>query len=147
MGPATFDTDDNVAVLLRRVMASLGDHIGHGLKDNDLTATQAHPLFLLDQGLATTMADLARELHMDPGATTRLVDRLDAKGLCRRVRTAVDRRTVTVELTDAGRLLARRVPAVACAALNHHLAGFSREEWRHLMALLQRMRHNGDAVR
>ena len=40
------------------------------------------------------------------GATTRLLDRIEAKGLCRRVRSQEDRRVVNIELTDAGRDIA-----------------------------------------
>ena len=46
-----------------------------------------------------------------------------------------------------GRRVARRVPDAMCRSLNHHLAGFTRDEWHHLMSLLQRMRLNGDASR
>ena len=49
------------------------------------TFPQWLPLYKLHMGEATTVAELARECQLDTGAMTRLLDRLEAKGLCRRV--------------------------------------------------------------
>ena len=71
------------------------------------TYPQWVPLHKLHMGTATTVAELARECQLDTGAMTRLLDRLEAKGLCRRVRSVSDRRVVNIELTDEGRAAAR----------------------------------------
>ena len=88
------------------------------------------------------MAELARECHLDAGAMTRTLDRLEAKGLCRRVRSQADRRVVHIELTDAGRLAAAGIPAVLSRVQNAHLAGFSVEEFETLKAFLRRILGN-----
>ena len=78
---------------------------------------------------------------------TRLLDRLEAKGLCRRVRDAQDRRVVQLELTPEGRAIAAEVPAALTEVMNALLAGFSREEFVMLKGFLQRMLANGEAWR
>ena len=70
---------------------------------------------------------------------TRLLDRLEAKQLCRRTRSADDRRVVNLELTDAGHSAAKDIPGVLCNVQNALLAGFSQEEWETLKSYLRRM--------
>ena len=151
--PATFysaegwTADESVGALMKLVMASITHQVDRRLVDHDLTHAQWVPLFKLAHGECGTVAELARTLQSDPGAMTRALDRLEAKGLVARVRSSEDRRVVNLELTDDGREVAAVVPAVLAEVLNLHLAGFSKEEWRALLGMLKRMRANGDALR
>jgi DNA-binding MarR family transcriptional regulator len=58
-----------------------------------------------------TMHELARLLELDKSSVTGLVDRAQRRGLVARVPSDTDRRSVRVELTEAGRALVRRVGA------------------------------------
>ncbi|RYF81021.1 MAG: MarR family transcriptional regulator, partial [Comamonadaceae bacterium] len=82
----------------------------------------------------------------DTGAMTRLLDRLEAKGLVRRVRSVADRRVVNIELTPEGAAHAERVPHVLCRVQNEFLTGFSRAEWQQLKGYLHRMLDNVQTV-
>ena len=110
------------------------------------TYPQWVPLHKLHMGQATTVAELARECELDTGAMTRLLDRLEAKGLCRRVRSVSDRRVVNIELTDEGRAAAKQVPHLLCRVQNEHLAGFKEEEWEQLKSYLRRILDNAQAI-
>lgn len=151
--PATFYRADNyrvldsVGYLIRRVGTSLQQHVDRELTAHDLSDAQWKPLFMLVQERASTVAELARECSMDPGAMTRLLDRLEAKGLLTRVRSTEDRRVVHLELTPAGREAVAVVPEVLAAVVNAHLAGFTRDEWQTLKGLLNRMADNAEALR
>jgi DNA-binding PadR family transcriptional regulator len=79
---------------------------------------------------------------MDAGAMTRLLDRLETKGLCKRTRSESDRRVVNIHLTDTGREVAQGIPGVLCAVLNSHLSGLSPEEFSTLKQLLHRVLAN-----
>ena len=70
---------------------------------------------------------------------TRLLDRLEAKGLCRRVRSVSDRRVVNIELTDEGRESARGIPVVLSRVQNAYLGGFSVDEFHALKGYLRRI--------
>ena len=75
---------------------------------------------------------------------TRMLDRLEAKGLCQRVRSSDDRRVVNLEITDAGREAAKVIPEVLSRVQNAYLAGFSVEEWETLKSYLRRMLDNAN---
>lgn len=143
----TLRPDNSVGLLIKRVMQSVLLQIDRRLAPHDLTHAQWLPLYRLARGEAVTTAELARDQAQDPGAMTRAIDRLEAKGLVQRERSQQDRRVVVLELTEAGRAAARLVPPVLAEVLNAHLAGFSRAEWQQLIDLLQRMVVNGDALR
>lgn len=128
--------------VMRRIVTLLAQDIDRRMEPVGLTNAQWLPLLKLHAGHATTVAELARECTLDAGATTRLLDRLEAKGLVRRERSVADRRVVTLALTEAGRAAARRIPAALCQAQNTALAGFSVTEWETLMTLLHRVLGN-----
>jgi len=142
-----YRVEDSVGAVMKIVIASIASQVDRRLVDHDLTHAQWVPLFKLAHGECGTVAELARTLQSDPGAMTRALDRLEAKGLVARVRSSEDRRVVNLELTDAGREVASVVPAVLAEVLNLHLAGFTEPEWRSLLDMLKRMRANGDALR
>jgi len=142
-----YRADESVGAVMKGVMASIANQVDRRLVDHDLTHAQWVPLFKLAHGECGTVAELARTLQSDPGAMTRALDRLEAKGLVARVRSSEDRRVVNLELTEAGREVAAVVPAVLAEVLNLHLAGFTEPEWRSLLDMLKRMRANGDALR
>ncbi len=139
--------DNSVGLLIKRVMQSVLLQIDRRLAPHDLTHAQWLPLYRLARGECLTTAALARDQAQDPGAMTRALDRLEAKGLVRRERSVHDRRVVDLTLTDAGRDAAQLVPPVLADVLNAHLAGFSAAEWGQLLDLLQRMLANGEAMR
>ena len=137
----------SVGYLMKRVMQSVLLQIDRRLAPHDLTHAQWLPLYRIARGECDTMAALARDQSLDPGAMTRALDRLEAKGLLKRERSLQDRRVVKLELTEAGRAVSRHVPPVLAEVLNAHLAGFAESEWQLLIDLLQRMVANGDALR
>lgn len=151
--PAAFYSADNyrpeesVGYLMRRVTTQIAQEADRRLGEHELTNAQWAPLYKLRMGHVNTVAELARELQVDTGAMTRMLDRLEAKGLCKRVRSTVDRRVVHLELTPAGRRVADKVPAVLAEVLNDCLAGFSKAEWNTLKDSLRRMLANAEALR
>ncbi|WP_076999183.1 MarR family winged helix-turn-helix transcriptional regulator [Variovorax sp. KK3] len=145
--PDSYNAEESVGHMMRRITTMLGQTVGNRMSEpSGPTFPQWAPLYKLHLGTATTVAELARECQLDTGAMTRLLDRLEAKGLCRRVRSVSDRRVVNIELTDEGRDAARQVPHVLCGVQNELLEGFSREEWMQLKSYLRRLLDNAQAV-
>lgn len=143
---AGYCADESVGYLMKRVLMSIAQSADKRLEPQGITHAQWGPLFMLLRSRASTVAELARELQTDPGAMTRLLDRLECKGLCRRIRSTDDRRVVNIELTPEGQIAAEKVPAELAEVLNQHLAGFSKAEWTQLKGFLQRMLANGEAA-
>ena len=144
---ATYCAEESVGYLMKRIVVSIVHQVDKRLDEHDLTSAQWGPLLRLHTRGAAPVAELARWLNLDAGATTRLLDRLEKKGLCKRVRSTEDRRVVQVELTEGGASAIAEVPAVLSDVLNAHLAGFSKAEWQTLRTLLQRVVENGDSLR
>jgi DNA-binding MarR family transcriptional regulator len=138
-GPVNWRREDSMGYLMGRIMAIVKEAVDHELTPQDLTHAQWVPLFKLYMGEASTVAELARETHVDVGAMTRTLDRLEAKGLVRRVRSVEDRRVVNLELTEDGRATAKQIPAVLCHVQDQHLRGFDEEEWHLLKGMLTRI--------
>jgi DNA-binding MarR family transcriptional regulator len=144
---ASYVAGDSVGYLLNQVMTSMRRQVEQAMTAHDLTAAQWYPLWKLERDGPCTAQELARDMDIDAGATTRLIDRLAAKGLVGRSRSASDRRRVMLSLTPAGRAVTAQVPQVLADVNNAYLRGFSRDEWQLLKELLRRMLANGAAGR
>ena len=113
----------------------------------DVGTSVGHQLLcVLKSGVAASANEIARQLDIDAGAVTRVLDRLEGKGLIERTRSEADRRMVHLRLTPAGEAAVRKVPAVLASVNNDFLAGFSEAEWKQLRKLLARMQANGAAL-
>lgn len=134
-----YTSDDSVGYLMRRIISLLAQGMEREMEPAGLTNAQWVPLLKLYRGCASTAAELARQCELDAGSMTRLLDRLEAKQLCRRSRSSDDRRVVNLELTDAGRSAAKEIPVILCKVQNALLAGFSVDEWQILKSYLRRM--------
>jgi len=132
-----------VGRLLKLVFSSLVRHIDSRMQPLELTAMQWEPLILLWTGRADTVAALARECHMDCGAMTRMLDRLEQKQLVQRQRSDTDRRVVNLALTPKGMEAAAAIPPVVREELARHLRDFSDQETQLLIRMLERMLANG----
>ena len=139
-------SDDSVGYLMRRIISLLAQGVERQLEPTGLTNAQWVPMLKLHMGRASTAAELARQCDLDAGSMTRLLDRLEAKQLCRRVRSSEDRRVVNLELTETGRTAAEGIPVTLCGVQNALLAGFSEEEWRNLKSYLRRMHDNAQTL-
>ncbi len=136
---AHYVVHDSVGHLLHQVLFAMRRDIEQRMAAHDLTAAQWFPLWKLKRCPTSTAQDMARDMHVDAGSMTRLLDRLQAKGLIERVRSSTDRRVVDLALTAAGQAVAQHIPQVLADVNNHYLQGFSAAEWQQLQRLLRRM--------
>ena len=91
-------------------------------------------------------ADLCKGISYDAGAMTRMLDRLEAKGLIRRTRSAQDRRLMNLELTEEGRAAYPRMREISMTVANRFLHGFTKSEARALESFLGRMLENAQGL-
>jgi DNA-binding MarR family transcriptional regulator len=91
-------------------------------------------------------SDLCKGISYDAGAMTRMLDRLESKGLIRRNRSAHDRRLMHLELTEEGRAAYPRMREISLMVANRFLRGFTKSEARQLEGLLSRMLENAQAL-
>ena len=126
--------------LLTRLYRPLLDELG-------LTYPQYLVMLVLWQQAPASVGELSEKLYLDSGTLTPLLKRLEAAGLVRRQRSAVDERRVEVSLTPNGEALKKRalkVPgAMGCriGMENERFIGL-RAELQALMLLLGEAQSN-----
>ena len=112
------------------------------LRPHDITQPQYNVLRILrgagPEGLPSGEVGL-RMVSREPDMT-RLLDRMEARGLVSRARGTVDRRVVTVCLTDAGRRMVHTLDAPVAALHARQLGHLSPDELQALSTLLERAR-------
>ena len=138
--------EDSVGYLLSRSRAMLAKAIDAALDDCEVTHVQAGILMMLSSGKYMTATDLVRETYTDAASMTRMLDRLQKRGLVERVPHADDRRQVQLRLTGDGNALAARLPPLFIAVLNTRFAGFSAEEVGFLKSLLRKFLKTGTTL-
>lgn len=142
----SYDPENSLLYLLRRAMISVGQAVNEKTDLGGTTVPQWVPLYKVHLGHADTVAELARQCMLDAGTMTRLLDRLEAKGLCRRERSETDRRVVHIKLTSEGLAAAEQVPAVLSRVYNEALEEFSEAEWQQFQHLLKRLIASADRL-
>ncbi|HEY1926071.1 MAG TPA: MarR family transcriptional regulator [Caulobacteraceae bacterium] len=134
-----FAAKRSLGYLLRRSFKLMSQQAEHRFAGRDLTLSQWIVLKMIDEGVATTPGEAARLLGHNTGATTRLVDQLESRGLLERRREAEDRRVVSLILTPAGKTKAKAWEVDMQHFFDDLLAVFSPDEVTVLIDLLGRL--------
>jgi DNA-binding MarR family transcriptional regulator len=138
----TWTMDESLGYLLHLVKGRLMAAMDTELEPLDITWAQWGTLLHIANGRGKTATELSRNLSADTGSMTRMLDRLEQKGLIRRERSSEDRRIVELSLTETGKQLYPQLPPIAVKVLNQHLRGFSRGELETMKGFLRRMLDN-----
>ncbi len=137
----TFVPGRCVGPLIGRVRVELIEALDKALEPLNVTAAQFVVISTLASG-AESASQICRGISYDAGAMTRMIDRLEQRGLIRRVRVADDRRTLKLELTDEGKALHPKMKAASMAVINRFVHGFTKAEVSQLENFLNRMLEN-----
>lgn len=108
---------------------------------HDLTFSQ----FIAIKKLATRVAsvtDLARAADLNPGAMTRLLDKLEARGLLVRAADPNDRRALHIHLTEAGVAMWRDIDQCGQRVRERALRGMDDDTRAQITRLLEQVRDN-----
>lgn len=139
----SYEINESIGYLVSRVQSQMNHLVTQRtLTELGITGTQASMLFMLAIGRCSTAGELAREYVIDASAVTRLLDRVEKRGLLSRTRSHKDRRVVRLELTESGRELAERMPEIFACALERAVRGFTPEEIGFLKNMLRRVHVN-----
>jgi len=98
----TADPDLSIGYLLTAVRTRMLQEMDAALHPRGLTGAQFTILRRIAENSAHTAADLCRLLQYDTGSMTRMLDRLEEKGVIARERCPDDRRVVNIHLTASG---------------------------------------------
>jgi MarR family 2-MHQ and catechol resistance regulon transcriptional repressor len=136
--PAVVEAVRAYVKLLRASRAVLG-RVESRLAAHGLTMTQLGVLESILHKGPLTHRELGRKVLTSAGNMTDLIDKLEGRGLVRRVRDTADRRLVRVELTSDGRALIERVFPTHAADIAAAMQGLTQEDLVQLGTLLRRL--------
>ncbi len=137
----SFDPERSVGYLTKRVFQLARIGLEPVFADEEITHIQWSALMALHYGLGGTAAELARHLCHDTGATTRILDTLEERGLVERARSTTDRRVVRLSLTDAGRIVTDRCKEKVMDRWDGWLADWQGEDVARFVGYLLRLRN------
>ncbi|HXG58637.1 MAG TPA: MarR family transcriptional regulator [Thermoanaerobaculia bacterium] len=135
-----------VIVSLLRTTDRLMLPVGELLREADLSVSQYNVLRILRgaRGEGLPCGEIAgRMVQRDPDVT-RLLDRLEARGLVVRRRGESDRRVVIAAITKEGLALLERLDRPVEKRLHDVLGHLSKKELESLLGLLDRVRDRGE---
>lgn len=136
--PETFTLTRSIGFLLTKARNLITGEMDAALKHLDITGPQMGILFAMQRGMASTPFELSKMLSVDTGLMTRMLDKLETKGLLERSRSVDDRRVVNLALTKKGKEIAAEIPNVAPQVLNPRLEKFTKAEFEEFCRLLHK---------
>ncbi|SFG78551.1 transcriptional regulator, MarR family [Duganella sp. CF458] len=105
----------------------------------DITAAQYVVLSTLHSGRATIAAQICKELSYSPGAMTRMLNRLEQKGMIQKAPAIDNRRIVHLELSDEGRRIFPSLLDASGIVIDQYFGNFSAQELQAFESLLLKM--------
>lgn len=133
-----FKVRESVGFQLVKARNLIVTEMDAALKELDISGQQMGIMLMLRQKLASTPFELSKMLGIDTGLMTRMLDKLEARGLLVRSRDQEDRRVVNLSLTKDGIAVADQIPEIAPDVLNARLKDFTKAELTELRRLLRK---------
>jgi DNA-binding MarR family transcriptional regulator len=134
---------EEVVLAMMRTADQLATPLLDVLRDAELSLSQYNVLRILrgaDSGEGLACGDISeRMVRRDPDLT-RLLDRLESRGLVERARGTTDRRVVLARITPAGRHLVESLDDPIRKTMKKSLAHMTEERVRQLVELLEEAR-------
>jgi DNA-binding MarR family transcriptional regulator len=125
--------------LLRRIDKLMSAYVESRFATLDISFMQWIALKVVREGKVGNAGELAREMSITTGATTRMIDVLETRGLLARDRRGVDRRVVHLALTPAGEDAVVSLQHHVVEAWNEVLVDFEQSEVDTVIASLMRL--------
>lgn len=135
-----YSPDISVGYLAKQVYQITLKGLEPAFVGEDVSYLQWSALVSILYGRGLTCRALAHDLGHDKGATTRLIDTLEERGLVIRDRDAEDRRVINLRVTVQGEEIARRCMLRVLTLWNGWLADWSPDDATRLIGYLQRLR-------
>jgi len=133
----------SLGLLFRQVRDALRAAMERELAANghDITLSQYITLKKLHYGTANA-SELAQAAELNPGAMTRLLDRLETAGLVQREAHPSDRRALRIVLTERGRSIWPELEACTDRVRERALAGLDDSQRAELVRMLEHVHAN-----
>jgi DNA-binding MarR family transcriptional regulator/GNAT superfamily N-acetyltransferase len=111
--------------------------LDEGLVGTDYSLSEARVLYELEQQGVTEVTELRRRLDLDAGYASRLLSRLEGRGVLTRERSEADARRQLVRLTEAGRAAQHSLEQRTITQISELLGRFTDEDQHRLLSSMQ----------
>lgn len=135
----TYEQRARVGRLVNLAQSALVMQLDRALMRFDVSAAQYVILATLWAGRGDTATQICKEISYSPGAMTRMLSRLESKGLVCRAVDENNRRSYKLALTDEGREKFPALRAVSAAKIDSFFGSFNEDELNEFERLLEKM--------
>jgi DNA-binding MarR family transcriptional regulator len=105
--------DGHLGYFLRRAQVAVFQDFIRTLAEIDIRPAQYSVLIVIGANTGLSQSDVAQTLGIERARLVRLLDRLERRGLTRRLPSRIDRRSHVLKLTPAGQRVLKRAKALA----------------------------------
>lgn len=131
--------DEELLIALRKIIRSIDMHSRKLNKDVGLTGPQLMILQNVGKNDGVMVREIAETINLSSATVTSVLDRMEARGLVKRVRSTIDKRKVGVYLTDKGELALSTAPLPLQENFTNKFNELEEWEQSQMVATLQRL--------
>jgi DNA-binding MarR family transcriptional regulator len=144
MSKPPYPPNANLGLIFRQVRDAMWADMARemALAGHELTYSQFMTIKHLAVDSTTGVTELARHAQLNPGAMTRLLDKLEARGLLQRVADPADRRALHIVLTESGLRIWRDIRDCGQIVRDRAMQGMDENEREQLFRLLGQVLQN-----
>ena len=139
--------ENDTVIRLRRVVLRLARQLNAASREEGLTPTQASVLQITSTRGPLSLAELTELEGINPTMLSRVVGKLDAFGLIKRLRDPDDFRAARVEVTPEGQRVYERISAQRNAIISECVADLPADQEAALVAALSALENLADKLR
>lgn len=134
--------EESLGFIINRTNQKLSNYLTRRFKPYDITPEQWGLLNRLWEKDGVSQKELSETTVKDQTTVTRILDKLERKGLVKRQTNPDDRRIFLIFLTDEGRSLEDKLVPIAYEVLDEALQGLTQEEVQQMKVLLNKIFEN-----
>ncbi len=139
-------TEESLGFIINRTNQKLSNYLTRSFKPYDVTPEQWGVLNRLWEKDGISQKEISEITIKDQTTLTRILDKLERKGLIKRQTSPDDRRVFLIFLTNEGRSLEDILVPIAYEVLDEALEGLAEEEIKQLKVLLNKIFMNIDKL-
>ncbi len=137
-----FDMDLSLGFILNRTSIQSKALFTQKIKEFDISPEQWSLVFRVVESNGLTQKELSDSTYKDQANITRSIDRLERKGLLKRVSNQMDRRIINIYPTEKAINLVEKIIPISSRFNNYLTENFTEEEKNQLIKLLNKVYKN-----
>lgn len=138
---ARYNAEDSIGYSVAALRSRMFQALDVQMAPHGFTSAQWPILRAVAHGTPTA-AELCRQLNYDTGSMTRMLNRLEQKGVIKRVPSRNDLRVVELQITPAGRKVYPKLRSIVITVLNTMVTGLAPTDIERAHGVLKHMLSN-----